>query len=188
VHYWSANTTTAYFLRLPDGNLDGNGFEETGFQSLSKLISGQTDAIETVDHATHYESWSALLNTLESIISFESHGISNKGMHYLNPDTAINPTDHPDHRATGFAIQSISTISSFYQSLYMGYNANAARKNLSLKEAFWKAGMFAAYEKAVYDRSGYSTLREDPDIYTTWCSSTVEPIIVAPLQVSLDGK
>ncbi|WP_301929310.1 hypothetical protein [Ferruginibacter sp.] len=72
MHYWSANTTTAYFLRLPDGNLDGNGFEATGFQRLSKLISVQTDVIETVDHATRYESWSSLLNTLESIISIEA--------------------------------------------------------------------------------------------------------------------
>ncbi|WP_301929311.1 hypothetical protein [Ferruginibacter sp.] len=109
-------------------------------------------------------------------------------MHYLNPDTAINPTDHPDHTATGFAIQAISTMSIFYQSLYMGYNAGEAGKSLSSKEAFWKAGIFAAYETAVYDHSGYSTLREDPDIYTNWCSSAVEPVIAAPLPASLDGK
>src|SRR4051794_29066247 len=26
VNYWSVNNTTSYFLRLPDGGLDGNGF------------------------------------------------------------------------------------------------------------------------------------------------------------------
>ncbi|MEJ7679281.1 MAG: hypothetical protein WKG06_15780 [Segetibacter sp.] len=26
INYWSVNNATCYFLRLPDGNLDGNGF------------------------------------------------------------------------------------------------------------------------------------------------------------------
>ena len=51
----------------------------------------------------------------------------------------------------------------------MGYGLGNYQDYLPPKDLFWKAGMFAAYEKAVYDGSCYSTLYESVDTYITWC-------------------
>src|SRR5262245_16355491 len=39
----------AYFLRLPDGNGSGAGYEGTGFQSLERLANGDIPTISAVD-------------------------------------------------------------------------------------------------------------------------------------------
>jgi hypothetical protein len=56
--------------------------------------------------------------------------------------------------------------------LFVGYTLNSSmNEKLTQKELFWKAGMFAAYEKAVFDLARYSTLHESMDIYEKWCLS-----------------
>ena len=170
IHYWSAHNTTSYFLRLPDGNLDANGFPTCNFQSLLKFKLGQINAINAIDNSTTYPSWADLVTTIESIIDVESEDIPNRWIHYQNPDTTVNPNDHPDHIMTGRAIQSMTIITSLYQLLFVGYSVSSVAGKLALTDLFWKAGIFAAYEKAVYDLCGYSTLREDSDLYVSWCS------------------
>jgi GlcNAc-PI de-N-acetylase len=171
VHYWSINNTTSYFLRLPDGNLDGSGFEACNFQSLFKLKSGQVNAITAIDNSATYSNWLEVVTTIESMISFESRGLSNIWIHYLNPDIAINRGDHPDHFTTGHAIQSMTSITALHQLLFVGYDLSSIQEPLPLTDLFWKAGMFAVYEKAVYDFCGYSTLQENTDVYARWCCS-----------------
>ena len=56
INFWSVNNVTCYFLRLPDGNLDGNGFGARGYQSLSKFMLRQIDTIGAVDGSTTYRS------------------------------------------------------------------------------------------------------------------------------------
>lgn len=172
IHYWSVNNTTSYFLRLPDGGLDGNGFATYNYQSLSKFRAGGTGAIRTLGEPTTYNSWSELVTVMETIISVESEGILNRWIHYLNPDTTVNPNDHPDHLLTGHAIQAMQLISSLHQLLFVGYSVRAIRGNQSLTDLFWKAGMLAVYEKTVYDLCGYSTLHENRDLYLDWCCSS----------------
>ena len=180
---WSANNTITYFLRLPDGNLDGNGFEASGFQSLTKFTSSAIDQLTAIDHSATYRGWLSFVRTIESIIQIESAGISNRWIHYLNPDKLINPNDHPDHIATGAAIQDMSIINSLHQLLFVGYNqghdSQQQQQQQLLPDLFWKASLFGAYEKAVYDLSGYSTLKENPGLYISWCCSkpTVQAIL-----------
>lgn len=169
INYWSANNATCYFLRLPDGNLDGNGFAAHDHHSLSKLETGQINTITAIDNSTTYHSWSDFHTTLQTIILSESQSISHKWINYLNPDAGANPNDHPDHIATGQAVQVMTIISTLRQALFVGYNVSNASENLNGTDLVWKAGMFAAYEKAVYDNSGYSTLHEGVDTYLTWC-------------------
>jgi hypothetical protein len=49
----------AYFLRLPDGNLSGTGYEQTGWQSLRRLHEGTNTVLAAVDGSTVYRGWCA---------------------------------------------------------------------------------------------------------------------------------
>ncbi len=178
--YWSTNNATCYFLRLPDGNLDGNGFSTRNYQSLSKLKAGHISTITAVDYSTTYQSWPDFYTTLQTIILFESTGTPNVWINYLNPDAGINPNDHPDHIATGQAIQDMTIISGLRQALFVGYTLNNASADLQPTDLFWKVGMFAAYEKAVFDGSSYSTLQESIQTYLKWCLCSAHFITVSP--------
>ncbi|MDQ6763044.1 MAG: hypothetical protein M3015_10520, partial [Bacteroidota bacterium] len=86
-----------------------------------------------------------------------------------NPDVVLNPNDHPDHIATGNIVQNLASIPHLQQLLFIGYNSIANGETLILSDLFWKTAMFAAYEKAVYDNCGYSTLGENPELYLKLC-------------------
>jgi len=171
IQYWSLNEVSAYFLRIPDGNLDGSGFAAYNSQSLFKLSTGQISSITALDNSTTYHGWPAFIATAESIIRLESEGISERWINYLNPDATLNSGDHTDHLSIGHAIQQMKIITTLHQVLYVGYSIDCIEDTLSLTDLFWKAGMLAVYEKAVYDLCGYSTLQENMNIYVRWCCS-----------------
>ena len=180
VHYWSVNNTTSYFLRLPDGNLDGSAFSSRNFQSLARFKSGEINAVNSIDNATTYHNWKEFINSVDSIISMEKRDLSNGWIHYLNPDETINPGDHSDHVMTGRAIQSMPSIATLHQVLFVGYSVSDVHDDRPVTDLFWKAGMLAAYEKAVYDLCGYSTLRENPGLYVKWCCSRPKFLMILP--------
>ena len=177
IHYWSVNNVICYFLRMPDGNLDGSGFPANHNQSLSKFRKREIDTITTLDNSTTYNNWSDFCSTLQTIIHFESDGISDKLINYINPDLSANPNDHLDHIATGQAIQEMTDLRSLRQAMFVGYSVSNDHERLHPVELFWKTGMFTAYEKAVFDMSGYSTLRETLPTYIKWCLSGPKFII-----------
>ncbi len=180
ISFCEINNTTTYFLRLPDGNLDGCGFAACNFQSLSQFKSRQISDFNALDNSATYLNWSELVGLFESIIAFELKGIPDAVVHYINPDMLINPGDHPDHIATGCIIQNMASINCMHQMLYIGYSSIPQGDILSLPGLFWKSGMFAAYEKAVYDHSGYSTLAENPELYFKLCCRKPNFITVQP--------
>lgn len=169
INYWLLNRASCYFLRLPDGNLNGAGFDQYNYQSLSKLKTSVINKITAVDNSTIYNSWFDLSGTLQEIIEFEASDIQRVFINYINPDTGKNPGDHDDHIATGCALQNMPIISRLQQVLFVGYSVSKNGESLKTKELFWKSGMFAAYEKAVYDATGYSTLKESIFTYQNWC-------------------
>src|SRR5204862_4118028 len=59
--------TVAYFLRLPDGNLTGAGFPNTGHQSLTRLAAGEIATLSAIDGSTTYRGWADLVATLRAI-------------------------------------------------------------------------------------------------------------------------
>lgn len=180
VNYWSLNNATCYFLRLPDGNLDGSGFSTNHYESLAKLKKGEIDSITAVDSSTNYASWLSFHTLIQSIITFESNDRLKRIIHYLNPDTNLNPNDHQDHVATGAAIQDMPIITTLEQALYVGYSVRNNKKQITAEELFWKSAMFSAYEKAVFDSTGYSTLKESITTYIQWCLSTACFSIIKP--------
>lgn len=182
IFFCAINNTTTYFLRLPDGNLDGRGFSACNFQSLSLFKLEQINSISAINYSATYKSWSELVSLLESIIAFECKGLSNLRIHYINPNIIINPNDHPDHIATGNIIQNIAAINRLHRLLFVGYSSIASGEILALTDLFWKTSLFAAYEKAVYDNCGYSTLAENPELYFKLCCrkpnfTTAEPTV-----------
>jgi hypothetical protein len=42
------------FLKLPDGNFDGNGFSNNNYQSLRKLLAGTISDIRTIDGSNRF--------------------------------------------------------------------------------------------------------------------------------------
>lgn len=167
VHFWSANHIICYFLRLPDGGLNGNGFEITSYKSLQKLKNGQILQFPSLDSAIQLSNWTAFCALLEKIIASESAGFSKIAIKYINPSPRENPQDHPDHQVTGQAVEAISNRFLCKQILFTAYG-NSSLKMLAPEDIFWKCGMFAAYEKAVFDACGYSTLGEDVLLYQKW--------------------
>jgi hypothetical protein len=177
INYWTANNCTCYFFRLPDGNLDGTGFLRHGYQSMGKLKAGEIKKISTVDNSTSYSTWADFLSTLQMIIEQESTELNERIIHYLNPDRNANPNDHKDHTATGQAVQDLPLIAQLPQALYVGYSLNKSDGDLDMEGMFWKVGMFSAYEKAVFDSIGYSTLRESIRTYSRWCTCKAHYIL-----------
>ena len=169
INYWSANNVLCYFFRLPDGNRDGEGFFTNSGQSLTKLKSLKISKIASLDQSTIYHSWTDFYSTLAGIINYESKGSDNNiWINYLNPDTNLGLYEHPDHRATGEAVQAMNTLPRFHHALFSGYAYNKP-SSISDTNLFWKVGMLAAYEKAVFDICGYSTIKENVSQYREWC-------------------
>ena len=168
IAYWCANNVSCYFFRLPDGNLDGQGFASNYYQSLSRFKSLETVTLTALDYSTVYRGWTDFCSTLNEIIGYESKGLAHIRINYLNPNPQCNPNDHPDHCATGQAVQAMDILPQVQQVLFSGYGGNA-HENIFPDILFWKAAMLAAYEKAVFDICGYSTLKEDVSQYIEWC-------------------
>lgn len=174
IHYCRINDTKSYFLRLPDGGIDGNGFSACKNQSLQKFKNTTNSPITSIDGSARYDCWKELLNTLAEIVDCESEAIDKRYLHYLNPNITANPNDHADHIATGLAIQALPNIKTIEQNLYRGYSIVNEQKYMQPEDLFWKAAMFAAYEKEVFDKSNYSTLKETVTTYQKWCMNTAE--------------
>lgn len=169
IHYSAINNATLYFMRLPDGNIDGNGFGKYNFQSLAKFKGNHIFSLQANDGSTVYQGWDDLVTTIEGILIHESQAIQAIQVNCPNPDVVKNPDDHIDHILVGEVVQNIPLVKRATQFLFTGYSICSNNGVLHASDMFYKIGMFAVYEKAVYDICGYSTLAEDPHIYKDWC-------------------
>lgn len=168
------NQTISYFLRLPDGGVTGEGFKENEYQNLQKLENGQISSLSALDGSCTLPSWEAFRDLLRNILLIESGNSAGKRwIKFLDPDAQHNPLDHADHQSTGRALLTLKNLQGFRKVFFKGYG-NACTKELSSEEIFWKAGMFAAYEKAVFDKTGYSTLAENIQLYQKWITHKPE--------------
>ena len=70
----SYRNTVSYFLRVPDGNPLGTGYNDTGFQSLKRLADGENNTLSAIDGSTVYHGWSDLVATLRAILDYERGG------------------------------------------------------------------------------------------------------------------
>jgi LmbE family N-acetylglucosaminyl deacetylase len=167
----------SYFLRLPDGNLEGQGFEATGNRSLMKLEAGNAPSLARVDGNGSLAAWSQVLEVVRAILRAESSANGAAGhkvrVHASDPDTDFNPRDHADHRATGRLAASIAAEGGFGLSQYAGYSTSEWPSNLTASQFAEKAGLFMAYDRArVLVKPEWSAYAELPAGYSSWLSRT----------------
>lgn len=128
---------TSYFLRLPDGNVDGGGFPATGHQSLSGLRDGDLDGLDSLPTrglpSQHYTSWSDVVGTLREILALERDGATNAHPWLNSPDhdRSLNPGDHPDHYATADALAEFAAEDGYHRAWWVSYDTADRAPNLS---------------------------------------------------------
>jgi hypothetical protein len=99
----SYRNTVSYFLRVPDGNPKGSGYEATGNQSLLRLAGGEAKVLAAIDGSTVYRGWADLVTTLRAIVDHERGRSAAVHLHVSELDANINPGDHSDHQMTARA-------------------------------------------------------------------------------------
>ena len=170
---WTCHNTIAYFMRLPDGGLQGKGFQTYKNQSVQSLMDGKIKALRAVDQSTSYSTINELSNTLGQLIITHKQHTADVCLHFPNPYPRENPGDHPDHITLGKIIKEICRRTHTKSKIYNGYSAGKnnfyENQNPVSPDLFWKIGMFAVYEQTVFDLAGYSTIKEDPKLYIHWC-------------------
>jgi LmbE family N-acetylglucosaminyl deacetylase len=139
------------YMHLPDGNLNGQGYGVSGFESLERLRTGRVSTIRTVDNQSNYSS-ADLTGALTSLMDF-----------YL--PTAINTQasgdmgqvyhDHDDHVSVGkyvdSAYQKYIKRSDTPLNHYIGYPIRESAQNVFGDDLALKTKAFLAY--ATFDGS-----------------------------------
>jgi hypothetical protein len=152
-------TTVAYFLRLPDGNINGGrGYPATGNQSLLLLASDSIPEISAIDGSAVYFGWADLVATLRAILLYEAQGSPDVWINVPDTDPLINPNDHPDHTYTGLAmLDAIAPLRCVNAALFTGYASATLPINLGTSEVMLQTGLWAVTTSALTDSYQLST-------------------------------
>jgi len=177
VHRCSIGPTVSYFLRLPDGNLKGEGFAATGCVSLDQLYNGRTASLTRVDGSGSFGTWDELVTFVTDIVRTEAAatGRANEPVriHAPDPDTSFNPKDHADHRATGRLAAAIARTSGWSLTQYAGYSIANWPSNISAAAFADKAALFMAYDRMrILANPEWSTYALLPKPYSAFLSRT----------------
>ena len=144
IHRMSYRNTVAYFLRVPDGNPEGTGYADTGYQSLKRLADGQVDTLTTIDGTTSYRGWRDLVATLRTIIDFERGPASSVQLNVAELDPVINPDDHSDHLMTAkAALDAAEGLTGARRLHHVGYASAKLPNNLSPQDRDMKCAAYA---------------------------------------------
>ena len=142
---WVYRNTVSYFLRLPDGNMQGTGYRKTGWQSLRRLHEEAIPSIAAVDDSAVYAGWPDLAATLRELIVRESDEAATIWINIADIDGAENDGDHSDHLQTALAaLDATANVPCINRALYVNYRAAGLSENLSAADRELKAGTFAA--------------------------------------------
>src|SRR5215475_4083091 len=144
VYRVSYRNTVGYFLRVPDGNASGAGYPVTGFQSLKRLASGESNVLRAVDGSTTYYGWDDLVATIRAIISFERAKAALAQVNVAEIDTRINPNDHADHLMTAkAALDAVKDLSCVRRVYYVDYASSRLPQNLDAQQRDMESSVFA---------------------------------------------
>ena len=136
--------TVSYFLRVPDGNIKGEGFEDTGFQSLLRLHKGAMTTMTAVDGSTVYRGWDDLVRTVRAIVDAERGSASLVQINVAETDQSINPDDHADHLMTAqAALDAVADLSCVRRVSYVDYASAKMPENLSTQQRDMESSVFA---------------------------------------------
>jgi hypothetical protein len=140
----SYRNTAAYFLRAPDGNADGSGYQETGHQSLKRLASTEIEILSAIDGSTIYHGWTDLVATLRAILDYERGRAPLVQLNVADLDPHINPNDHSDHLMTAkAALDAASGLAGARRVHYVGYASSRLPENLNPQQRDMKCSVYA---------------------------------------------
>jgi len=152
----SYRNTVAYFLRLPDGGTEGQGYADTGYQSLDRLKEEELETMTAIDDTTTYEGWQDLVVTLRALIDRERAQAPSVDLHVPDLDPAINPNDHPDHVMTAHAAREAAENLNARRFHHPGYMCGTRPENLSGYDRDMKCAVYAVTLAAI-QALGHST-------------------------------
>lgn len=136
------------FLRLPDGNLDGNGFSPA-YESLPRLWYGNVSSISAIDSTANYTK-QQLIDTLHSLMAVYAPNII-RTLNYQDAyETSSGPThDHPDHRIAGYFTKEAHMYYTVPHQLrsYRGYDIQTSPANVSSADLSNKQDAFFEYNR-----------------------------------------
>lgn len=136
--------TVGYFLRVPDGHWSGDGYSETGFESLKRLASGENDALHAVDGSATYRGWDDLVATLREIITYERGKAALIQVNVAETDMRINPQDHSDHLMTAkAALDAVKDSSCVRRVYYVDYASARLPQNLDMQKRDMESSVLA---------------------------------------------
>ena len=139
------------FMHLPDGNLKGEGFKASRYESLYQLNKDRLNTLHAVDGQSTYTS-SQLTNALSTLLNtYQPAGIRTQA----NYASAIYP-DHSDHITVGtyvkraykqFETQQYSNQVIIPIKFYVGYPTHQMAANVSGQDLAAKQAAFLSYAK-----------------------------------------
>lgn len=135
------------FVRLPDGNLEGDGFPTTGYVSLSRLLNGDVTSMTTLDAAETYTK-DEIVATLQELLKRYPPAVINTLAKYSSAKTS----DHSDHGIVGdLAVDAASSYGQLRVVRYIGYPIRDFAQNMSSDDVVMKTKAFFTY--AQYDQA-----------------------------------
>ncbi|KAL2807593.1 hypothetical protein BJX63DRAFT_67127 [Aspergillus granulosus] len=132
------------FLRLPDGHVQGQGFEVTGNESLQKLWEGGISTIHTVSGSGSYTK-DELLDALVSLmVDFKPESVNT--LDYVH---SYGDGDHSDHHSAAFFVAEAVQLYESNPVLtgYMGYPVINKTANVFGADLLEKQLTFYAYAR-----------------------------------------
>ncbi len=136
--------TVSYFLRVPDGNVSGAGYDKTGFQSLKRLADGENGTLSAIDGSTTYHDWSDFVATVRGILEYERGQVTLLQLNVADPDPRINPDDHSDHLMTAkAALEAAKPLTCVRRVYYVDYASSRLPENLNARQRDMESAVFA---------------------------------------------
>ena len=136
--------TVSYFLRVPDGDALGEGYANTGFQSLSRLASSANTTLAAIDGSTVYRGWSDLVATLREIIMYERGKAGLIQVNAAELDPQLNPRDHSDHLMTAkAAYEAAANLACVRRVSYVDYATMNMPPNLTGEDRDLESSVYA---------------------------------------------
>jgi GlcNAc-PI de-N-acetylase len=158
--------TESYFMRLPDGKRNGQGFARYDYQSLRRLRGKKIGTIVAVDGSARYNGWQDLMATVSNLIGSGS-AAAEVVVHANDPSIAANPHDHFDHRMAGLLVNDLRKGQAWITEYYVGYALATRAPNRSTDEAREKTAIFLAYDKEMMRvNKAWSAYAEHPAFYS----------------------
>lgn len=138
---------TLIFMRLPDGNLSGQGFKATHYASITRLYNGNLPTIRSVDGQSTYTA-PQIVETLATLM--DVYGPREVRTQSTLSSTAVR--DHSDHRTVGYLTSEAfqvynAKIKDTSIAYYRGYPVRGLAQNVIGPNLDAKLSVFLAYSK-----------------------------------------